>query len=192
MPTSYDQNKIEEIFALYNNLQAAICANPRFGFDFDWGTFCKLLSMLSINARGTRLQNRIAEKNEYECISANENRGDVKTPTGQYVEIKCSILTVANSEATIRGIRPWQKLDAYLIVIIDLRSEDGPNTYCFWVESKAMEEECEKLNARPVSGTKHANSENKNIPLGFNLKVDAQDEHFKRWREHYSSEDITL
>jgi hypothetical protein len=188
----YGQKEIQEVFASYSSLRAAIHADPRFGFDFDWDTFCKVLFMLSIKARGTRLQNRIAEKNEYKCIPANLDRGDFKTPDGKYVELKGSILTVANDVATIRGIRPWQQLDAHLVMIIDLRSEDKPKTYPFWVGSNEMGEECVKLNARTVSGTEFANRENKNIPLGFNLKVDDQDVHFQRWAKLYSAKNIRL
>jgi hypothetical protein len=189
MPT-YDQKKVQEIFAEYNGLLAAIAANPRFGFDFDWDTFCKLVSMLSINARGSRLQNRIAEQNQYECISANLNRGDFKMSDGKFVELKCSMVTVANKVATIRGIRPWQELDAHLIVIIDLRNEDKPRTYPFWVGNTEMDEELDTLNACAVSGTQLANLENKNIPLGFDLKVDERDVHFRRWIERYSVKHI--
>ncbi|AFE05907.1 hypothetical protein COCOR_04584 [Corallococcus coralloides DSM 2259] len=188
----YNQKDIQEVFASYNRLRAAIHANPRFGFDFDWDTFCKVLSMLSIRARGSRLQNRITEQNQYQSIPANLNRGDIKTLDGKYVELKCSIVTAANDVATIRGIRPWQKLDAHLIVIIDFRNEDKPETYCFWLNKTEIEEECRTLKAGAVSGTKVANRANTNILLGFNLNVDKEDAHFKRWLKRYLRKNILL
>ena len=188
----YSAADIEDIYSRFNKLRTAIDGDSQFGFDLNWPTFCKIIAMLSIKARGARLEKRIVQANEFTRIRASENRGDFKTKDGRYIELKASILTVANKIATIRGIRPWQDLTAHLIIVIDLRREAAPTTYTFWINDADMGEELISLKASPVSGTKEANKENNKSALGFNLKVDPEDEHFRRWREKYEVSSIKL
>lgn len=192
MSTRYDAQEISRIFSQYQGLMAAIAADPQFGFDLDWKTFCEVVSMLSIKARGARLEKRIILKNGFCKIHANKNLGDFRTKDGHCVELKCTILTVANKLGTFRGIRPWQKLNAHLFVVIDLRDLASPQTATFWINESDMPVELELLKARPVSGTKLALKENKNIELGFNLNVDPQDPHYARWCQRYLVKEILL
>ena len=40
---------------------------PRYGFDDKWDTFIKKILMLSPKSYGTKIQNRVIEKNKWGC-----------------------------------------------------------------------------------------------------------------------------
>jgi len=156
--------------------------DKRYGFDDNWKTFIKKIMFLSPKSYGTKIQNRIIEKNGLEVVKANEDKGDFKK-LEQYYEIKTSFITVTNKNANITGIRPWQDINGYYIFIIDARILDNIKTYSFSLTKKEIEIELKELKAIPLNGTKKANKGNKNLPLRFSLSLESKD--FKRWTKNY-------
>ncbi len=156
--------------------------DPRYGFDDNWNTFIKKVLALSPKSYGTKIQNRIMEKNNLESVKASEDKGDFKIDN-KYFEIKCSLITVTNTNANITGIRPWQDINGYYIFIIDARDYKNITTYSFKLSKVEMGEELKALNACPINGTKKANEGNTKSALRFGFSLDS--ENFKRWCKDY-------
>jgi len=156
--------------------------DPRYGFNDNWNTFIKKVLALSPKSYGTKIQNRIMEKNNLESVKANEDKGDFKIDN-KYFEIKCSLITVTNITANITGIRPWQDVDGYYIFIIDAKDCKNIITYSFKLSKIEMENELKVLNACPINGTKKANEGNTKSALRFGFSLES--ENFKRWCKDY-------
>ncbi|ADR34210.1 hypothetical protein Sulku_1548 [Sulfuricurvum kujiense DSM 16994] len=156
--------------------------NARYGFDDEWDIFIKKILPLSPKSYGTKIQNRIMEKNNLLSVKANENLGDFKKDN-KYFEIKTSLLTITNKIANIAGIRSKQNVDGYYVFIIDAIKYESITTYSFKLSKDNMEKELKILKAIPLNGTKEANIENNNSALRFGLPLES--EHFNRWVEYY-------
>jgi DNA-binding ferritin-like protein (Dps family) len=156
--------------------------DPRYGFNDNWNTFIKKVLALSPKSYGTKIQNRIMEKNNLQSVKANEDKGDFKI-NNKYFEVKCSLITVTNTTANITGIRPWQNIDGYYIFIIDAKDYKNITTYSFKLSRVEMKKEQEVLNFCPINGTKKANEGNTNSALRFGFSLES--ESFKRWCKDY-------
>jgi hypothetical protein len=156
--------------------------DPRYGFDDEWNTFIKKVLALSPKSYGTKIQNRIMEKNNLESVKANEDKGDFKI-NNKYFEVKCSLITVTNKTANITGVRPWQDVDGYYIFIIDAKDYKNIMTYSFKLSKQEMAKELKILNAIPINGTKKANEGNTKSALRFGLSL--ENENFTRWKKDY-------
>ena len=161
--------------------------DPRYGFDDEWSIFIKKVLALSPKSYGTKIQNRIIEKNGLSSVKANKDLGDFEK-NNKYFEIKTSLITITNKIANIVGIRPWQEVDGYYIFIIDAECYDNIVTYSFKLSKNEMEDELKELNANPISGTKKANEGNANSALRFSLSLKSKA--FKRWKKYlFTTED---
>jgi hypothetical protein len=161
--------------------------DPRYGFDDEWSIFIKKILALSPKSYGTKIQNRIIEKNGLSSVKANKDLGDFEK-NNRYFEIKTSLVTITNKIANIVGIRPWQEVDGYYIFIIDAKDYNKIVTYSFKLSKDEMKDELEKLNAKPISGTKKANEGNANSALRFSLSLEKEE--FERWEKYlFSTED---
>ncbi|WP_130536986.1 hypothetical protein [Thiomicrorhabdus indica] len=154
-----------------------------YGFDDNWNIFIKKILALSPKSYGTKIQNRVIFQNDLKHVKANEDKGDFRK-NSKYYEIKTSILTVTNKAANITGVRPWQPIDGYYILIIDARDFENICTYNFHLTKEQMSEELKCLKALPLNGTKRANEGNINLPQRFQLSLN--DGNFKRWVQRYS------
>ena len=119
--------------------------DPRYGFDDDWDIFIKKILALSPKSYGTKIQNRIIEKNNLVHVKANEDLGDFKIEN-QYFEIKTSLITVTNKSANITGIRPWQNVNGYYVFIIDANDYNKITTYTFRFTNEEMKNGIDKFN----------------------------------------------
>jgi len=156
--------------------------DPRYGFDDKWSIFIKKVLALSPKSYGTKIQNRIIEKNGLSSVKANENLGDFEK-NNQYFEVKTSLITITNKTANITGIRPWQEVDGYYIFIIDAKNHNNIITYSFKLSKNEMEGELTKLKAIPINGTKKANEGNTKSALRFSLSLESEE--FSRWKNSY-------
>jgi hypothetical protein len=156
--------------------------DSRYGFDDEWNIFIKKVLALSPKSYGTKIQNRIIEKNNLSSVKANEDLGDFEQ-NNKYFEIKTSLITITNKTANITGIRPWQQVDGYYIFIIDAKKYDIITTYSFKLSKDEMESELEILKAIPINGTKKANEGNTQSALRFGLPLES--ENFTRWIKNY-------
>ncbi len=156
--------------------------DPRYGFDDDWDIFIKKILALSPKSYGTKIQNRIIEKNNLVHVKANEDLGDFKIEN-QYFEIKTSLITVTNKSANITGIRPWQNVNGYYVFIIDANDYNKITTYTFRFTNEEMKKELVTLKAIPVNGTKKANKENTKSALRFGISL--KSDNFRRWQKNF-------
>jgi hypothetical protein len=155
-----------------------------FGFADDWQTFIKKMILLSPKSYGTKIQNRVMDKNGLCAVSASANKGDCEK-NDKYYEIKTTILTPTNKNANITGVREWQEITGYLIFIIDARKLAKIETYSFYLTKEQLNDEKSKgITFSDLNGTKEANQNNKKNAKRFGFSLNS--EHFKRWYRDYS------
>lgn len=186
-----DVDKIEDIdiddFLEYFYKLKTYSKEEQYGFDDKWEVFIKKILFLSPKSYGTKIENRLIFKHKLNKVAANLNKGDFEK-SGKFYEIKTSILTPTNNIANITGIRLWQNISGYFIFIIDARILKNIIIYPFFITKEDMVNQQNYLSFTPTSGTKEINKNNNNISMGFHIKVDENDDNFKKWREEFSFE----
>ena len=113
------------------------------------------------NQYGCAIESELIKQNNWYAVKASEDRGDFKTSaqkyieantsTGRYVEVKTSAMSISNDIFNMCNIRPWQKIDGYLVVVFQtLPYQD----WCFYIPKRKMEPLID--NASPQSNTKQS------------------------------------
>lgn len=183
----------DELVAMRRHLDtiiAPMATNKVWGFDRSWSEFATGLSFLTPQSYGTRLQNRLIKDLGGTSTKSRDNCGDARIPSlsSREVEIKCSLLTSVNSSLNLVQIRPWQSVD-YLCTAFDIRDTFTP--YVFFLTKEDMAAETKALQANSAHGTRHANAQNANIELRFQISFeDTTDPHLARWIHSYRRSDI--
>jgi len=162
----------------------------RYGFDLNWEDFIKVMQFLSPKSFGTRIQNRIIEKNNFTKVNPSDDNGDFSI-SGKFFEFKTSILTTSNKLANFVGIRPYQeKIDGYMLIVIDTNSAPY-KTFQFQLSKGQMKEELDLMKANPSNGTKQSNQLNKNISYRFSIDLISDNLNSRRWNK-YKIESLKL
>lgn len=175
---------------ILRNVKLKSSQDLRYGFDLDWEDFIKVMQFLSPKSFGTRIQNRIIEKNNLIKVNPSEDKGDFYM-SGKYFEFKTSILTTSNKLANFVGIRPYQKeIDGYLLIVIDTNSSQY-TTFQFWLSKDQMKDELVLMKANPANGTKQSNQLNQNISYRFSIDLVSENENSIRWNQ-YKIDDFKL
>jgi len=95
----------------------ALGKNPTFGFNYKWEKFLMIMSAyFNPQSYGARIEARLIKELELEKVPAKADRGDGKFKN-LYIEIKISFIDI-NGHFNLLQIRPHQKLNAYLIVLV--------------------------------------------------------------------------
>lgn len=163
--------------------------NPEFGFSDDWITFVKKMVFLSPKSRGSRIQNRIIKLNNGESVSSSDEKGDFKLD-GKFYEIKTSLLDATNKTIHIVGIREWQDIDGYFILVIDAQDYKAISTFKFFLTKEQMSLELKQKNAQASSGTKEANKDNLKVAKRFSIEYNGTI--FNGWKKQYKTDKIEL
>lgn len=177
--------EFEELLRLFNQFKYE-SQDEEFGFEDDWVLFLKKMLLLSPKSYGTKIQNRIIKRNNFNKVSQTEDKGDFEI-NNEFFEIKTSIITITNKTANISGIRKHQEINGYYIILINAIDYSNPQTYVYRLSNTQMCEEMKKknMNASPLNGTKQANKDNKKIPYRIGLSIKSDNKHFIRWNENY-------
>jgi len=185
-----EPHKFEELLRLYAQFKDE-SKDEDFGFDDEWLLFLKKMCLLSPKSYGTKIQNRVIIRNNFNKVSQKDDKGDFEI-NNEYYELKTSVITVTNKTANISGLRKYQNINGYYILLIDASDYNRPQTYIYKLSKKEMNNEMKTMKACPLNGTKQANINNKNIPyrIGLLIKDDSKD--FKRWNELYTCNDLIL
>lgn len=155
----------------------------RYGFEMDWVDFIKVMQFLSPKSFGTRIQNRIIERNSFTKVNPSEDNGDFSN-LGKFYEFKTSILTTSNKLANFVGIREYQdEIDGYFLVVIDTNSTPY-KTFQFQLSKGQMNEELKLMKANPSNGTKRSNELNKNVSYRFSIDLTSDNIHSRRWNKY--------
>jgi hypothetical protein len=157
--------------------------DERYGFEDEWNIFIKKMQFLSPKSFGTRIQNRIIDKNNFVKNSPFDNKGDFKIDN-QYFEFKTSLITTSNRLANFVNIRPYQSIDGYYCLVVDT-NKTPYLTSIFKLTKDQMNFELEILKANSSNGTKTSNQENKNVSLRFSIDLSNENENQKRWNSNY-------
>lgn len=159
-------------------------------------------SSLTPQSYGSLIQNYLIDKlYGWDNVKSKDNQGDAVCPLNNYYEIKSSLITESNNSLNLVQIRPWQNIYGYLIAAIDLRQINDNDQYwenfknrvhVFILNKEQMTQECQSLGATRAHGTIDAVQNNQNIELRAELKINKDDEHFKRWIKNYKSDNSFL
>lgn len=147
------------------------------------------MQFLSPKSFGTRIQDRIIEKNQFKKTNPSDDLGDF-TLNNLHCEFKTTLLTTSNKLANFVGIRPYQKIDGYFLIVVDTNSIPY-KTLQFQLTKKQMSNELEILKANPSNGTKASNERNESISYRFSLDLLSDNVNSKRW-EKYKIEFLLL
>ncbi len=180
----------EEALKILREIKSEASKNPEYGFYDDWINFIQKMQFLSPKAFGTRIQNRIILKNEFEKVNASIDQGDFKI-NNEYYEFKVSILTPSNKLANFVNIRPYQDITGYYCVVVNTLCVPY-KTYQFKLSKDQMNNEIKILNASFANGTKKANLENKNPAYRFSIDFINENKNGNRWINIHKTSDLKL
>ena len=110
-------------------------------------------------------------------------RGDLKTPSGLYIELKTNI----RGDVGPGGLqhRMWQEIDYYLYLHIDTHDVENITANLYLLRHDEVVVEIQLTNAGPSHGTKEANNSNKHIEYSISNKYNSEDH--LRWKQQYGS-----
>lgn len=123
---------------------------------------CDCYVKLNPCSYGKMVEKKIKTLINVENVKPSSNLGDFKS-NSKFGEIKVSYLS-AKSMFNITHIRSWQKIDYYLLCMIDCEDNFTPHFYL--IPKYAID----KLSLNPMNGTKDSNVDNKNVEYRVTLK----------------------
>lgn len=182
-----DLNFLKEFVKTQNNIRQQAHQNKELGFDWELEDFINLMRVLPPQNYGTRIQNRIIKKLNFIKCNQKDDCGDCLDNFGDNYEIKTSIIDGVNNHLNVLKIRPWAKVN-YYIIAFDCR--DIFKCYFFRLSKNEMLQELEILKANPSNNVEVINAENKNVDLRFSIHIES--ETLKRWVSLYSSKASNL
>jgi hypothetical protein len=178
-------NSISDFFKNYWDTQLHYLEKEEELNVLDWANFIKVISLTNIKTCGTRIEQRILQKNGWTKIKGQASHGDGRKPDGTIVEIKSSIITpLKYSKVTFRGIRPYHEVHEHLFILVDLsKYKDGPMTYLFVLSKDDIIREKDEFNTlRPYTMKKEDRKKNALTELGTSFKKGD----LERWKELYT------
>lgn len=186
----HNESQIEIALQILREIKEDSSKDSKYGFNDEWNTFIKKMQFLSPKSFGTRIQNRIIEKNDFEKVSASEDKGDFRK-SGKYFEFKTTILTPSNTGANFVNVRPYQKIDGYYCLVVDTNVTPY-ETMQFYLTKEQMDTELELLKANAANGTIKSNKENKNVSYRFTIDFSTENESAIRWINEYLINSLKL
>lgn len=164
-------------------IKTKFAEEPNFGFDLSDEQFALCMLCINPQSSGIRIANKISNNLKL-FSSGNLDRGDTKSSSGKYQEIKGSLITTTNTLLNIVQIRPWQNIDGYIIYCYDVRDTNNVKIKYFYLTKQQMKNEMVKCGTTSAHGTVKANANNTNRELALRLDVDGNN--FARWSKEYA------
>jgi len=178
-----EEEQLQAFLRLKHNFVTEAQKNPTYGFNKPLGQFVDLMSVLSPQSYGPRIQNRLIKELGLSPLKASDNQGDAINPTENICyEMKVSIISASNKCLNLVQIRLWQNVN-YICLYYDSSSK---KIEVFELTHEQMVKECDLLGSS-AHGTKQANEHNRNKEIRFSLKIDEKDEDYRRWKKLYKS-----
>jgi hypothetical protein len=153
------------------------------GFDLPWSMFIHTISLLPSQQYGLRIQKRATKDFGWRSVSVNDDAGDAGDRSGEFYEIKSSILSDPSDKMNLVQIRPWQQTH-YAFLCFDLR-HGNYTPYLFKLTKAELLTELDRIGASSAHGTVRANANNQKIEYRMSLNVNELDVHFARWLSLY-------
>lgn len=175
----------KQCIVVRTKISELIKQNKEFGSTLPIRDFVLLMQMLTPQAYGARIQNRLISEIGFKKVKQSDDEGDCEDVFGDRWEIKASIVTNTNNFLNLVQIRPWQNIKGYLCVVFDTRV-DPMAIMVYRLFKNNMQEECIFCKAASAHGVRAVLAENnKNIELRFGIKIDESDSDFIRWNNKY-------
>lgn len=172
---------LDAALAALDAVRSGASSDKRFGFDDPWDLFIRKMRMLTPQAYGTRLQNRLAEHFGWEVIGSKLDKGDVLDARGKYHEVKVTLITASNKVANFVQIRPHQQVAGYHLFVI---CADYTPVH-FWLSKAQMDAELGLLGGS-AHGTKTANTGLGNREYAIRFEWDLTSATVQRWLRTYA------
>lgn len=149
-------------------------------YDLDDPEFINYVCFLNPQSYGDKMQKYLFKKYNLKPINAHQDKGDAVDNNGIYYEIKGSLISESNKKVDIVQIRPWQKIDYYLIGIFVTNIE---KIHILKLTKEEMLYECDILKASFAHGTQENLKNNENVE--FRLSFGYESDVFDRWIQSY-------
>lgn len=150
--------------------------------------FFPVIAFLNAQAKSPKIDNFIYKKTGQTPVKSSLGRGDgYDAVNKKYYEYKIS---TSNKDQKINAVqlRPWQKIDFYLLGYID--EDDFKNSRLYLLTHHQLIRECQIMNAGAMHGTATANQQNQNIELALRLPIDVNNIDFKRFEKKYRTKKL--
>lgn len=145
--------------------------------------FFPAIAFLNAQAKSPKIDNFIQKKTGQKPISSSLGRGDgYDTATNKYYEYKISTSNKDNKINAVQ-LRPWQKIDFYLLGYIDEKNFNNSRLYL--LTHQQLIDECNSMNVGAMHGTAIANQQNQNVELALRLPIDNNNLNFQRFEKNY-------
>ncbi len=159
--------------------------NPDWINKSSWEEFILAMNLKNPQSYGAIIQNRIIKELNGTKIPASLEKGDCIIDS-YYHEIKLSILTHTNDIMNLVQIRPWQKIKGYYCFAFDIRTFKQFNIFQYYLSHEQMIEELE-IKSELSHGTKRTAHLNTHNEKSIRIKIQPEDDHYKRWQKKYLS-----
>jgi hypothetical protein len=110
------------------------------------------------------------------------DKGDVEI-NGEFFEIKSSTINDTNRHINLVQLRPWQKINGYIINVIDMDNGMFNGFHTLKLSKEQMLEECSTLNATAAHGIKEVADGNALTELRLSVKYNSDT--YNEWVEKY-------
>ena len=186
----HDETEIEKALQILREIKENSSMDLRYGFDDDWNSFIKKMQFLTPKSFGTRIQNRIIEKNDFAKTNASLDLGDFEK-NGKYYEFKTTLLTPSNKGANFVNIRPNQQIVGYYCLVVNTNIIPY-ETVQFYLTKQQMGTELKLLKANASNGTIISNQDNINVSFRFTIDFSKANENAVRWISDYKIDYLKL
>lgn len=184
------ENEIDKALQILRQIKLESNKDDKYAFSDDWNTFIKKMQFLSPKSFGTRIQNRIIDKNGLDKTNPTDDLGDFCREKKVF-EFKTSIINTSNKVANFVNLRKYQKIDGYYLVVINT-NKNPYETLQFKLSKEEMNRELELMNANPSNGTKKSNEGNENVSFRFSIDLFSINDNSIRWKDKYLTNDLIL
>jgi hypothetical protein len=173
-------SRLDLVLADLDEARGAAARSGRFGFDEPWAVFIRKMRLLTPQAYGGRIQNWLMKFYGWARVAAAEDRGDVKDSSGDYWEIKVTLITASNPDANFVQLRPHQDIAGYELFVVDT----DYSVTRFQVPKSAMAQEIDAL-GQSAHGTKTATRGNTNREYAIRFPWASDNAIVQRWKLDY-------
>lgn len=175
---------LDSVYKLLGKVKDAAYDSSK-DFETPWNLFIRKMRFLPGPVYGARIEKWLINEWGWEPVSSKQNRGDSRDPvSGEYFEIKCSIVTDNNVRANFVQLRPHQDISGYHLFVIDANNDY--KVVHFYLTKQQMNEEIALVgeNSHGTGAENGANAKNREPAIRIEW---SKNETRSRWLERYQA-----
>lgn len=172
---------LDTLIARLDEIRTQAGKNPEYAADQPWPVFIRRMRLLTPQAYGIRIQNRLAKFFDWLVVSASLDRGDIRDQQGSYWEVKVSLPTRTSPRVNFVQLRPHQDISGYHLFVI----EPDNTVVHLRLSKRQMLAEIKKLGNNLAHGTKNAVAQNATTEYAIRFSWSERSEMRKEWIRKY-------